>query len=183
MRRWGEVLLQSLVLTEIHRDKMKYPVWWKNSRGEWYVIVQGVLFVLIAVGPITVDVRPDVPGGVRVVTWVIGGVLGAVGLLLSVAGLWGLGNNLSPLPHPKDDATLVQGGAYRMVRHPIYSGLIMGATGWALLNLSLITGSYAVVLLLFFDIKSRREERYLAAKFPAYAAYQKRVRKLIPLVY
>ena len=36
---------------------------------------------------------------------------------------------------------------------------------------------------MFFDIKSRREERWLMARFPAYASYRKRVRKLIPLIY
>ena len=81
------------------------------------------------------------------------------------------------------ERTLVQRGAYGIVRHPIYSGLITGAFGWALLNTSVVTLIYASVLLVFFDIKSRREERWLARKFPEYAAYQRRVRKLIPFVY
>ena len=37
---------------------------------------------------------------------------------------------------------------------------------------------YAMLLFIFFDIKSRREERWLARKFPDYAGYQQRVRKL-----
>ncbi len=69
------------------------------------------------------------------------------------------------------------------MRHPIYSGLIIGAAGWALINVSVITLVYALGLFVFFDAKSRREERMLAAKFPAYAAYQQRVRKLMPFVY
>ncbi len=46
-----------------------------------------------------------------------------------------------------------------------------------------LTAMYAIVLLLFLDVKSRREERWLSAKYPAYAVYQKRVHKLIPFVY
>jgi protein-S-isoprenylcysteine O-methyltransferase Ste14 len=46
-----------------------------------------------------------------------------------------------------------------------------------------LTIGYAIILLVFFDIKSRREERWLSEKFSGYAAYQKRVRKLIPLLY
>ena len=42
---------------------------------------------------------------------------------------------------------------------------------------------YAGVLLAFFDVKSRREERWLTEKFPDYAAYRTRVHKLIPFVY
>jgi protein-S-isoprenylcysteine O-methyltransferase Ste14 len=43
----------------------------------------------------------------------------------------------------------------------------------------LLTG----VLLIFFDIKSRREEKWLQDKYSNYTAYQKRVRKLIPFIY
>jgi protein-S-isoprenylcysteine O-methyltransferase Ste14 len=39
------------------------------------------------------------------------------------------------------------------------------------------------MLFLFLDLKSRREERWLCAKFPDYPAYQRRVRRLIPFVY
>lgn len=157
--------------------------WWKNTRGEWFVVVQTILFALIVLGPASLDLRPALPGGLRLALAGIGLVLGAVGALLAFAGLLGLGRNLSVLPHPKDDAELVQGNAYALVRHPIYSGLITGALGWALLTNSLITLVYAVILFIFFDLKSRREERWLIQKFPQYRAYQRRVRKLIPFVY
>jgi protein-S-isoprenylcysteine O-methyltransferase Ste14 len=77
----------------------------------------------------------------------------------------------------------VETGPYGWVRHPIYSGLILAAFGWALIAQGWLTLLWAVVLLVFFDIKSRREERWLMARFPAYASYRKRVRKLIPLIY
>ncbi len=157
--------------------------WWKNSRGEWYVVLQMVLFALIAVGPESWTVKLDLSAPLRVTLMIVGFLLGAVGLLLALAGLFGLGNNLSILPHPKDDATLVQSGPYRLVRHPIYGGLIIGAVGWALLNTSVITLVYALTLLVFFDIKARREERWLMRKFPDYAAYRARVHKLIPFLY
>jgi protein-S-isoprenylcysteine O-methyltransferase Ste14 len=57
------------------------------------------------------------------------------------------------------------------------------ALGWALWVTSWLTLGYAMVLFVFFDIKSRREEQWLKAKFSGYAAYQKRARKLIPFVY
>lgn len=159
------------------------PAWWKNTRGEWFVVIQTVLFALIAFGPGWIDVRLDLPDAWRAVSLIAGLILGGIGLALAVAGLWWLGDNLSALPHPKDDAMLVQSGPYRIVRHPIYSGLIVGALGWALMNASLLTLVYAAILLVFFDVKSRREERWLARKFPDYAAYQARVAKLIPFIY
>jgi protein-S-isoprenylcysteine O-methyltransferase Ste14 len=48
---------------------------------------------------------------------------------------------------------------------------------------SWLTILLALLLFVFFDIKSRREEKALSAKFSAYAAYQQRVRKLLPYLY
>ena len=41
----------------------------------------------------------------------------------------------------------------------------------------------AAVLLGFFDLKSRREELWLADRYPGYAAYRGRTRRLIPGLY
>lgn len=157
--------------------------WLRNQRGEWYVVVQTVIFAVILVGPWGDVLSVDVSEPVRAAAFVLGFVLGGAGFWLAVMGAFNLGANLSVLPHPKEGAQLVVRGAYRLVRHPIYSGLIIGAVGWALLNLSLMTLGYALVLFVFFDVKSRREERELVRKFPEYVVYRQAVRKLIPLVY
>jgi protein-S-isoprenylcysteine O-methyltransferase Ste14 len=54
--------------------------------------------------------------------------------------------------------------------------------GWALFVQGWLTLGYAALLAVFFDIKSRREEKWLMAKYVGYAGNQKRVRKLIPFV-
>jgi protein-S-isoprenylcysteine O-methyltransferase Ste14 len=100
-----------------------------------------------------------------------------------LAAFFNLGRNLTPLPYPKEDGQLVDRGAYGLVRHPIYSGGLALAFGWALVVHGLLTLGYAALLLVFLDVKSRREERWLCAKFPGYTGYQKRVSKLIPFVY
>ena len=74
-------------------------------------------------------------------------------------------------------------GAYSLVRHPIYSGIIFMALGWAAWRHSWATAGYVLLLFAFFDVKSRREERWLGEKFHEYGAYRQRVRKLIPFVY
>jgi len=157
--------------------------WWQGKRGEWYVVLQAGLLILVAIGPCTWPGLPAwSPGWSRLGT-IGGGLLFLAGALLAVAGAVNLGRNLTPLPRPKDDATLVVVGAYRLVRHPIYSGLAAMAFGWGLWVNSWPTLGYALLLFVFFDCKSRREERWLREKFPEYAAYQRRVRKLIPFVY
>jgi protein-S-isoprenylcysteine O-methyltransferase Ste14 len=159
------------------------PRWWQGRRGEWYVVAQIALFALVLFGP------RHWPG-LSPAGSVLAGVATAMGVLLVAGGatfvlvaILGLGRNLTPLPHPKDDGQLVEHGAYGLVRHPIYAGGVAVAFGFALIVHGILTAGYAVLLLLFFDVKSRREERWLRAKYPAYADYAKRVRKLIPFVY
>lgn len=163
---------------------MKPPTpWWHGARGEWYVVMQMGLLALVAFGPPHWPGGPAWPAvGALVGRWA-GVALVVWGAGLALAGTWHLGANLTPLPHPKDEATFVQSGAYALVRHPIYSGLIAAALGWALWQAGTLTLLYALLLFGFFDIKSRREERWLAAKFAEYAAYQKRVKKLLPGLY
>jgi protein-S-isoprenylcysteine O-methyltransferase Ste14 len=158
--------------------------WWKNTRGEWYVVAQGLLFLLVAFGPHTAPAFPAWTAPYAALASAIGLVLMLAGGALAVAGLLGLGReNLTALPYPRDESTLVVTGPYRLVRNPIYSGLIFGAFGYALWVNGWLTLGYALLLFIFFDIKSRKEERWLAEKFPDYGAYQRRVRKLIPWVY
>jgi protein-S-isoprenylcysteine O-methyltransferase Ste14 len=159
------------------------PSWWKGSRGEWYVVVQVVLMLLVFLGPRTLPgwrLRPYPLAPLRVIA---GGILMALGGLLLAAALVRLGPGLTPLPYPKDGAALVRTGPYGLVRHPMYGGGLMIAFGWALFVRGPLTLGYALLLLLLLEVKSRREERWLAERFPDYAEYQRRVPKLIPFVY
>ena len=161
---------------------MQSAPWWRGARGEWYVVAQFILLGLVLVAPWLA------PGGAWRTPWSwlargAGALLLLVGAGAAGVGLLGLGRNLSPLPHPKDDAALVESGLYGLVRHPIYSGLIAGCWGWALLTNSLLALALAVVVFVFFDVKARREERALLARFPTYAGYRARVRRFIPFIY
>jgi protein-S-isoprenylcysteine O-methyltransferase Ste14 len=158
--------------------------WWKGSRGEWYVVAQGFLFALVALGPRTAPWLPAWPATYSMFGSVVGLALMLAGGALAVAGLLGLGRaNLTALPYPRAGSALVVNGPYRIVRNPIYSGIIFAAFGWAFWVNGWLTLGYALVLFAFFDVKSRKEERWLAEKFREYGAYQQRVKKLIPWVY
>jgi protein-S-isoprenylcysteine O-methyltransferase Ste14 len=154
-----------------------------GQRGEWYVVIQILLFGLIFFAPLVVPALLEWPAPWNVVGIGLGIALALVGGLIAFGGVLSLGTNLTAVPYPKEDAALVERGAYRIVRHPIYSGIIFGAFGWAFFNNSLLTLLLALVLFIFFDVKSRREEGWLCEKYPNYPAYQARVRKLIPLIY
>ena len=154
-----------------------------GPRGEGWVVIQGVLFAAIALAGAALT--GTWPGPWTGIATSAGWVFVALGATLAGAGLAGLrgGDALTAVPHPRDEASLVETGAFRLVRHPIYGGLILGAAGWALLRASPAALLGAAILLVFFDLKRRREEAWLATRYHGYAAYRARTRRLIPWIY
>jgi len=163
---------------------MPHAPWWKGERGEWYVVVQMVLFVLIGIGPRSwAGAAAWAEPYAAVATWV-GLALILVGGALAIGGLIALGSrNLTALPYPRDDARLITKGPYAIVRNPIYSGLLFGAFGWGLWLHAPITLVFAATLFVLLDLKTRKEEAWLIERFPEYRKYCARVKKLIPWVY
>lgn len=152
--------------------------WWRNQRGEFWVIGQTILsigFVLLPVVQITVMPLPF-----RLIA-PIG--FGFLAFLLGVGGLLNLGDNLTPLPHPKTESSLVTSGIYRFVRHPLYSSVIFLSLAYALWQMSVTHMTGVLVFLLFFDRKAVKEEEWLTTKFAEYEDYKRSVKKIIPLIY
>jgi protein-S-isoprenylcysteine O-methyltransferase Ste14 len=151
-----------------------------GPRGEGWVVIQFLLLGLEAVagraGPAWRD--PLLTAGAA-----IGGVVILGGFVLAIRGLIDLRGALTPFPHPRDGATLVEDGAYRLVRHPIYGGIVIGAAGYGLATASPLAIAGAAVLLGFFRLKSGREEAWLAARYAGYRGYASRTRRMIPFVY
>jgi len=116
------------------------------------------------------------------VAWA-GALLVLAGTVVVLAGFAALGRALTPFPRPRDDATLREGGIYGWMRHPIYGGIVAAGLGWALAWQSWAGVLAAAILFLFFDRKSAFEERLLRERFPEYASYAQRVRKLLPGIY
>lgn len=151
-----------------------------GRRGEGWFALQVVLFGAIALSGAA---GPDWGGAARGGTLALGTGLILAGGLLSLRGVLDLRESLTPFPRPLENASLVECGAYSLVRHPIYGGLILGALGWGLWTASPATLVGAVVLFGFFDLKSRREEIWLAERYTGYAAYRARTRRLLPWIY
>jgi protein-S-isoprenylcysteine O-methyltransferase Ste14 len=112
---------------------------------------------------------------------------GAVLLLIAagcgIAGTVSLGRSLTPFPKPSAGTRLVQTGIYGIIRHPLYTAVLCGSVGWALVWRSWPALLAALALAPLFDAKARREEHWLRQQFPAYAGYMQRVRRFIPWVY
>jgi len=151
-----------------------------GPRGEGWVALQVVGFVVVGgaglLGPAWGDPW-------RAVGVVAGAGLVLAGIVVAVAGVVGLRENLTAVPRPVEGGRLIDSGAYGLVRHPIYTGIVAAAIGWGLGTASPAALVAAALLGVFFDLKARREEAWLLAAYPGYAAYRERVRKLVPFIY
>ena len=113
----------------------------------------------------------------------LGSFLTAGGLLFTVWARLHLGRNWSGIVTIKDGHELVTSGPYALVRHPIYTGLLL-----AFLGSALALGDWAGVLAFALSAaalwrKLRVEERWMRQQFgDAYQAYSQRVAALIPFV-
>jgi protein-S-isoprenylcysteine O-methyltransferase Ste14 len=116
--------------------------------------------------------------------WILGTALVIAGILISFWARFFLGRNWSATVTIKQDHELVRSGPYAIVRHPIYSGLLLAMLGPAF-NLGEVRGLIAVLLaLLGWKWKSLLEETFMQEQFgDSYNVYQREVRALIPFVW
>jgi protein-S-isoprenylcysteine O-methyltransferase Ste14 len=156
---------------------------WAGQRGEGYVVVQIILIALVLLGPRNWPGLPAWPAAATRIALPAGIALMVLGLGLIVWGIVALGPNLAAVPRPKQGAILVEGGPYRVVRHPMYTGAILIAFGWALAVAGSLSLVYAGMVVGFLAIKTAREERWLREELTGYVDYEHRVRRLIPFVY
>ncbi len=151
-----------------------------GPRGEGWVALQVAFFVCVGAAGL---LGPDWGDPWRTMGIVAGTGLIALGAVAAVLGVVGLRENLTAVPRPIAGGRLIDSGVYSLVRHPIYTGIVTAALGWGLATASPVALVAAVLLGCFFDLKARREEAWLLAAYPTYAAYRARVRKLVPLIY
>ena len=112
-----------------------------------------------------------------------------VGLALLVLGLgfavWArvhIGRNWGTPMSEKSEPELVTSGPYHMVRHPIYSGLLVAGIGTAV-ALSWMWLIALALAAIYFIYSATVEEHYLAKKFPdAYPPYKRSTKMFVPLV-
>lgn len=113
------------------------------------------------------------------------------GLIVTVIGcafaIWArltLGSNWSGRATVKAGHELITTGPYAMARHPIYTGILIGALGTSLATCEWRCVLGMVLLALAFMMKMSQEEGLMMQTFPVdYPAYRRRVKALVPGVF
>ncbi len=113
----------------------------------------------------------------------LGLILFAVGLGFAIWARVHIGRNWGPPMSQKSEPALVTSGPYRLVRHPIYSGVLLAGVGtavalsWSWLIPAALAGGY-------FVYSATVEERDLTVQFPdTYPAYRRSTKMLVPFIF
>ena len=112
----------------------------------------------------------------------VGNVGAWCGLGIMLGGAIGLGRGLTAAPLPNDRAQLRTGGLFGVVRHPIYSGLLLFSVAKAMTSGSVIIVGVAALLVALINVKARWEEQWLAERFPESPAYARTTPRFVPWV-
>lgn len=139
------------------------------------VLVVCVVLLRVAVHPHGLEIH-------SVVLEVIGSALFVAGLAFAIWARVHIGRNWGMPMSEKEDAELVTTGPYRLVRNPIYSGVLLAGIGTAI-ALDLYVLVIVALVGAYFVYSARVEERTMQRLFPdAYPGYRARTKMLIPYV-
>ncbi len=145
-------------------------------------VILGLILMLTSVGDLWVfgiRILPDEP------EWFwLGFAITGLGLGIAVWARRRLGPFWASAIEIKTGHRLIQDGPYRLVRHPIYAGIMLGALGSGIADGDVGGSTGFAVIAASFIAKLRREERFIAAAFgDEFRAWRKRTWALIPFLY
>jgi len=110
-------------------------------------------------------------------------IIGLIGIVVLVLALLQLSTNLSPFPTPKSSAQLIQTGLYKLIRHPIYTGIILLLGGYGFYKNSVYKISITLLLYVLFYFKSSYEEKLLQNKYSNYLEFKKTRGRFFPKLF
>ena len=114
---------------------------------------------------------------------VLGALIGLAGAAVALDSSRRIGPAMTASPMPRPNAVLVDDGVFRVVRHPIYLGVVMVMLGGSLAVASPPAALLSLLLIPYFHHKARFEETQLKIAVPGYSEYARRVtHRLIPFV-
>lgn len=92
-------------------------------------------------------------------------------------------SKLRVTPEPAQQATLIQTGPYKFIRHPMYTSVLLFCAGCLVMSFSIYGTCVWLFLLIVLLIKLNYEEEMLLEAFPEYKEYMQRSYRLLPYLY
>ncbi|MBT3422715.1 MAG: hypothetical protein HN431_07910 [Bacteroidetes bacterium] len=106
------------------------------------------------------------------------------GLFLGIWALYVMGRgNINIPPDLKENIKLTQKGPYKVIRHPMYSAIILTLFPLVIENFSIFRLIIFIILIADLVYKLHWEEKMLLKRFPEYSTYQKKSSRIIPFIY
>lgn len=108
------------------------------------------------------------------------------GQLLAIAlGIWARrsfqGRQFSIHAEPVEGSLLLA-GPYHFIRHPMYTFALLFVWTSILGHLSLITVVIGLIVTGVIAVRIATEEQFLRARYPDYAEYSRKTRRIIPFI-
>ncbi len=164
------------IVHTISKLKSVFSDWgfsWKglktNKNGEWWLTSQLLLLSGHLYPPIPYNLELGLY--LQLTLKILASIIIISGIYISINSLIALGNNLSPLPEPKQNASLVKNKIYKRLRHPLYFSLIMISIGINLYLFSILHLILLILLSLILIGKAHSEERRLKLIYVDYKVY------------
>jgi protein-S-isoprenylcysteine O-methyltransferase Ste14 len=112
-----------------------------------------------------------------------GVVLCALGFGLAISARWYLGRNWGMPMSRKEQPELVTSGPYAVIRHPIYTGVLLAMLGSAI-GVNIYWALMLIPVGAYFILSARQEESFMLQQFPEqYAAYMAQTGMLAPRLF
>jgi protein-S-isoprenylcysteine O-methyltransferase Ste14 len=180
---WVILILYWIVSARSKKKKIREHSWWRIILVRVCLILVTLLVLRVAgfhkvFRHLHVEIIPSNPA-----LRIIGVVLCAAGIGFAIWARRHLGRNWGMPMSLQQDHELVTTGPYRLVRHPIYSGILLAVLGSALAQ-SIVWFLPLVIWGIYFVYSAKVEERLMSQEFPrVYPAYQAKTKMLIPFLW
>ena len=91
--------------------------------------------------------------------------------------------NFNVVPYPVENGVLVSRGPYKLIRHPMYTSILLSAMALLIGQFDYCKLIISLALAINLIVKMIFEEGLLIRHYPGYASYMKKTKRVIPFVW
>lgn len=109
-------------------------------------------------------------------------ILGIAGIILAAIAIFQLMGFISVFPEPVKGGKLITTGAFKISRHPIYTGILLATFGYSIFHHSGYKFAVFLFLCIWLNYKASYEEKLLQKAYSNYAEYKKKTGRFLPKI-